>query len=102
MLSLICRNTSRAIILKFNALDSIVCGEEKVKIFQRLKSAQNESSRVVGQLIHLAFSTYTQESFKELNRTVAVEVSEIMGHYLPRLSETYPIRLYTMSKVRLL
>ena len=97
---LICRNTSRAIILKFNVLDSIVFGKEKVKIFQRLKSAQNEGSSLVGQLIHLAASIYTQESFEMLNRTVSVRVSEILGHCLPRLSETYPIWLYSMSKVR--
>ena len=81
-------------------MDCIVYGEEKVKIFQKLKLAQNESSKVIGQLIQFTASIYTQESFEELNHTVAVNVSEIMGDYLPRLSETYSIWLYTMSKVR--
>ena len=60
---------------------------------------QNDAARLIGKMIQFAAAIYNSEGFAELNRSIAIEVSELLSHCLTRVSETYPIWLYTMHKV---
>lgn len=99
MLFDLCRNTSRAIIVKFEKLDNVLYGEEKAKKLMDLRKAQNRCSSLIGKMIHYSATIYTPESFEAMSQTVAVNVANSLGHCLPRLTDTYQIWLYTMLKV---
>ena len=64
-----------------------------------LRILQNKCTGLVGKMIEFAASIYTADNFEELSQTVAVEVSDRLGHFLPRLTDTYQIWLYTILKV---
>lgn len=95
----LCRNTSRAIILKFEKLKHVYYGKEKATKLMELRRMQTNCSGLVGKMIQFAASIYTHDNFEELSQTVAVEVSDTLGHFLPRLTDTYQIWLYTILKV---
>ncbi len=89
----------RAIVLEFQPLDKVYKGAEKVAIFQELRQAQACSSSDIGQLIQLSHRVVSAEGFRELDETVAVEVSDVLDHSLPRMTETYSIWLYATLQV---
>jgi len=93
------RNTSRAIIVKFEKLDNILHGEEKAKALMDLRNAQKKCSSVIGEMIYYSALIYKPDSFEAMSQTVAVEVGNSLSHCLPRLTDTYQIWLYTMLKV---
>lgn len=93
------RSTCRAIILQYQPLDKVYHGAEKATKLEKLRGMQNNALSLIGKMIQFAFTIYSAEGFEELNTSVAVEVSEMLSHYMTRISETYPIWLYTMYKV---
>ena len=93
------RSTCRAIILHYQPLDYVYHGAEKATKLKQLRVLQNKASSLIGKMIQFAFVIYNSKGFEELTNSVAVEVSEILSHCLTRISETYPIWLYTMYKV---
>ena len=68
-------------------------------MFRELKEAQRLASSGLGQMIHLAYKIFSSEALKAMEETVAVDVSQILDHSLPRLTETYSIWLCATLKV---
>ncbi len=67
----------RAIVLEFQPLDKVYKGAEKAAIFKELYQAQACSSSALGQLVQFSHRIFSAEGFRELDSTVAVEVSNV-------------------------
>jgi len=93
------RSTSRAIIIQYEPLDEIYQGEEKTSKLTTLRTMQNNAPSLVGRMIYFATHIYSPENFAELDGNVAAQISEPLSHCMARISETYPVWLYTLYKV---
>ena len=94
------RNLSRAIIIKFQPIEKIYKGREKVELFRELHQAERESSSSIGQLICLGnriFSSSMEED--NMYETINAEVSDLLDGSLIRMAETYSVWLYATIKV---
>jgi len=60
---------------------------------------QSNASSLVGKMIHFATEIYSPEHFVEVDTNVDVQISECLSHCMARVSETYPVWLYTLYKV---
>lgn len=100
LLTHVCRNLSRAIIIKFQPTEKIYKGKEKVELFRELHKAEEESSSSIGQLIYLANRIFSHAmEGEDTYETISAEVSNLLEGNLIRMAETYSVWLYATIKV---
>lgn len=96
------RNLSRAIIIKFQPIEKIYKGKEKVDLFRELHKAEKESSSSIGQLIYLANRIFSPAvDGEDTYERISAEVSNLLDGSLIRMTETYSVWLYATIKVHI-